>query len=171
MVEVWLDSIDTGTKVSECQIDSTGGWNNYQVFTSEMETVSGRHDVYLKFTGVVSEELFRVQLFKFLTEGDSITSVKDHTFRQVPGEFDLMQNYPNPFNPSTKINFTLPKASKVELFLYNQLGKKVWTIAEGEYAAGTHQVQFFANNLASGIYYYRINAGSYSQIKKMVLIK
>ena len=171
LVEVWLDSIDTGTKVSECQIDSTGGWNNYQVFTSEMETVSGRHDVYLKFTGVVSEELFRVQLFKFLTEGDSITSVKDHTFRQVPGEFGLMQNYPNPFNPSTKINFTLPKASKVELFLYNQLGKKVWTIAEGEYAAGTHQVQFFANNLASGIYYYRINAGSYSQIKKMVLIK
>jgi len=82
-----------------------------------------------------------------------------------------MQNYPNPFNPSTQINFYLPRKSFVELILYNQLGEKVKSLAQGEYSAGAHQVHFFADNLASGIYYYRIKAGSYSQIKKMALIK
>ena len=171
VIEVWLDSIDTGTKITECHVDSTGGWNNYKVFTSESEAVSGIHDVYLKFSGIGAEELFRMRLFKFLTEGDSMTSIEDHTLKQLPLDFGLMQNYPNPFNPSTKINFTLPKASKVELTLFNQLGERVTTIAEGEFSAGTHQLNYIADNLASGIYYYRIKAGSYSQIKKMVLIK
>jgi xylan 1,4-beta-xylosidase len=171
IIEVWLDSIDTGNKIAECNISSTEDWDNYQAFSSEMEPVSGRHDVYLKFTGVEAEELFRIRWFKFLTEGDSITSVENHSSLQMPQDFGLMQNYPNPFNSSTKINFTLPRASKVELIFYNQLGEKVTTIAKGEYSAGTHQLNFFADNLASGIYYYRIKAGSYSQMKKMVYLK
>ena len=85
--------------------------------------------------------------------------------------FRLNQNYPNPFNPSTKISFTLPRASRVEVIVYNQLGEKVATVAEGEFSAGTHQLSFFADNLASGVYYYRIKAGSYSQTKKMIFLK
>ena len=171
VVEVWLDSIDTGIKITECNVSSTDDWDNYRVFTSAMEPVSGRHDVYLKFTGIETEELFRIRWFKFLTEGDSITSIEDHTSQHNLPDFGLMQNYPNPFNPFTRINFTLPKTSKVELILYNQLGEKITTIAEGEYSAGTHQLSFFADDLASGIYYYKIKAGSYSQIKKMILVK
>ncbi|MEJ2054422.1 MAG: carbohydrate-binding protein, partial [Calditrichaceae bacterium] len=171
IVEVWLDSIDTGVKVSECNIDSTGGWDNYQVFTSKMDPVSGRHDVYLKFTGEETQELFRIRLFKFLTEGDSITSLKDHAYLHTPQDYELSQNYPNPFNPLTKINFFLPKAGNVELTLYNQLGEKVSIIARGEYSAGSHEIEFVAENLASGIYYYKLKAGSFSRIKKMVLIK
>ncbi|MBN2425111.1 MAG: family 43 glycosylhydrolase [Calditrichaceae bacterium] len=171
VVEVWLDSIDTGSKITECNIDSTDSWDNYQVFSSAMEPVSGRHDVYLKFTGIETGELFRIQWFRFLTEDDSITAIGNHVPQRIPQEFGLMQNYPNPFNPATKIHFTLPKTCRVELTLYNQLGEKVATLTEGEYSAGIHQFHFFANNLASGIYYYRIKAGSYSQIRKMILIK
>jgi hypothetical protein len=171
IVEVWLDSIDTGVKVSECNIDSTGAWDNYQVFTSKMEPVSGRHDVYLKFTGEEAQELFRVRLFKFLTEGDSITSLKDQAYLLTPQDYELAQNYPNPFNPLTKINFFLPNAGNVELTLYNQLGEKVSIIARGEYSAGSHGIEFVAENLASGIYYYKLKAGSFSRIKKMILMK
>jgi xylan 1,4-beta-xylosidase len=171
IVEVWLDSIDTGVKVSECNIDSTGAWDNYQVFTSKMEPVSGRHDVYLKFTGEEAQELFRVRLFKFLTEGDSITSLKDQAYLLTPQDYELAQNYPNPFNPLTKINFFLPNAGNVELTLYNQLGEKVSIIARGEYSAGSHEIEFVAENLASGIYYYKLKAGSFSRIKKMILMK
>ncbi|MEJ2545098.1 MAG: family 43 glycosylhydrolase [Calditrichaceae bacterium] len=171
MIEVWLDSIDTGTKVSECQIDSTGGWNNYRVFSSEMESVSGTHDVYLKFVGSDGGDLFRIQFFRFLTEGDSITSINKNVARSKPQDFGLKQNYPNPFNPTTRIDFSLPKAGKVELILYNQIGQKIRTIAEGEYSAGVHQIDFFADNLASGIYYYELTSGSFQQIKKMVILK
>jgi flagellar hook assembly protein FlgD len=71
----------------------------------------------------------------------------------------------------TKINFFLPNAGNVELTLYNQLGEKVSIIARGEYSAGSHEIEFVAENLASGIYYYKLKAGSFSRIKKMILMK
>ena len=99
-----------------------------------------------------------------------ITKIKDDR-NQIPAQFELEQNYPNPFNPSTKINFTLPKASKVKITIYNQLGQQVTTLVDGEYSGGPHELNFNASNLASGIYYYRIEAGSFNQTKKMMLMK
>ena len=90
---------------------------------------------------------------------------------QRPTSFEVYQNYPNPFNPSTVIEFALPKQSTVELRVYNVLGQEVATLAHGTYAAGTHTVNFKADNLAGGLYFYRLQAGSYVDVKKMLLIK
>jgi len=89
----------------------------------------------------------------------------------VPDVFQLNQNYPNPFNPSTLIEFTLPNSSNVDLKVFNVLGQEVATLAHGVLAAGQHSVTFNAKNLSSGIYFYRLNAGSRVDIKKMVLMK
>ncbi len=173
VVEVWLDSIDTGDKITECNIGSTGNWDNFQTFTSEMEPVSGRHDVYLNFTGTDTKELFRILCLKFLTEGDSltITSVNDISHGQIPQKYSLEQNYPNPFNPSTQIRFNIPQKSFVSLKVYNLLGEEIDELAGKEYFAGVHTVTFNASRRASGIYFYTLSAKDFIQTKKMFMIK
>ena len=89
----------------------------------------------------------------------------------VPAKFDLSQNYPNPFNPVTKINFDLPKSSQVTLKIYDVLGKEVKTLVNEFKDAGYHAVTFEASGLPSGVYFYRISAGEFSAVKKLVLMK
>lgn len=90
----------------------------------------------------------------------------------IPGVYALYQNYPNPFNPVTKINYDLPKRSTVSLKIYNVLGELVTVLVNNEIKnAGNYSVEFDGTNLASGIYYYELNAGNYTETKKMVLIK
>jgi len=89
----------------------------------------------------------------------------------VPDQFELAQNYPNPFNPTTTIEFSLPKAGNVTLEVYNTLGQKVTTLVDGAMSAGPQQVQFDGNNLASGIYFYRLETDGFNDVKKMVLLK
>jgi hypothetical protein len=90
---------------------------------------------------------------------------------EIPVTYSVSQNYPNPFNPSTKITFTLPKPEHVALDIYNTLGQKVATLLDSKINAGSHDVQFDASNLPSGIYFYRIQAGEFSQVRKMVLLR
>ncbi|MGD8921746.1 MAG: multicopper oxidase domain-containing protein [Candidatus Zixiibacteriota bacterium] len=90
---------------------------------------------------------------------------------ELPVSFDLNQNYPNPFNPTTEIRFSLPEQSHVKLVIYNTLGQEVVTLIDGEAPAGQHTVQLDAGNLASGVYFYRLTAGQYTDSKKMVLLK
>ncbi len=90
----------------------------------------------------------------------------------VPKEFALHQNYPNPFNPSTEIAFDLPTASTVTLKIYNILGQEVFTLLNNEsVGAGSHAYRFDASNLSSGIYFYKIQAGSFDAVRKMMLVK
>ena len=89
----------------------------------------------------------------------------------IPNVFSLDQNYPNPFNPVTVIRFQLPEDSQVSLIVYDLLGREVSALVQDQKLAGYHQVNFDASNLASGIYIYRIQAGSFVQTKKMMLIK
>jgi hypothetical protein len=86
-------------------------------------------------------------------------------------EFKLAQNYPNPFNPSTTISFNLPQASEVTLKVYNMLGQEVVTLLNSRMSSGIQTIKFDASNLASGMYIYRLQAGSNIQTKKMMLIK
>lgn len=88
-----------------------------------------------------------------------------------PNSFELSQNYPNPFNPSTTIRFAIPEKANVSLTIYNQLGEKVAVLLSGEMEAGYHKVEFNGSNLTSGVYFYEIKAGSFSAVKKLMLMK
>ncbi|MDF1611783.1 putative Ig domain-containing protein [Stygiobacter electus] len=90
---------------------------------------------------------------------------------EIPASFELYQNYPNPFNPTTSIKFGLPKESHVRLSVYTILGQEVATLVNNVMSAGYHTVNFDASNLPSGMYIYKIDAGDFSQIKKMLLMK
>ena len=107
----------------------------------------------------------------------SITSVKIHhqiilsVNKEELNNFALNQNYPNPFNPSTIISFQIPAISNVKLKIYDVLGREVTTLVNKEMKAGSYKVDFNSSGLASGIYFYKITAGNFSEIKKMVLLK
>jgi hypothetical protein len=89
----------------------------------------------------------------------------------LPVVFALDQNYPNPFNPSTSISFAIPIRSNVKLSVYNVIGQEVSTLVNENLDAGNHIAQFNASSLASGVYFYKLNAGNFTSIKKMMLLK
>lgn len=96
---------------------------------------------------------------------------KSNNNNQTPNTYKLEQNYPNPFNPVTKINFAIPNPGNVKLLVYDVLGREVSVIVNEYKQAGNHSVVFDAENLASGIYFYSIEAGDFKDTKKMTLIK
>jgi hypothetical protein len=106
----------------------------------------------------------------FNGEPSSLAEVQQPT-ASIPANYRLDQNFPNPFNPTTVITYRIPVKSQVSLKVYDILGRLAATLIEGEQAAGEHQVTFDARLLSSGMYFYRLSAGSFSQIKKMVLLK
>jgi hypothetical protein len=89
----------------------------------------------------------------------------------LPTTFSLSQNYPNPFNPETTIQFALPEASQVKISVYNVMGQEVAQLLERYIDAGYHSVGWNATDIPSGIYFYKINAGNFTDVKKCVLIK
>ena len=89
----------------------------------------------------------------------------------VPASFELKQNYPNPFNPSTTIEYSIPKVANVTLKIFDVLGKEVATLVNESKSAGTYIINWNASNYSSGLYFYRINAGSFTETKKMFLVK
>ncbi len=103
------------------------------------------------------------------TTGDQILSVDEP--RRIPAVCLLSQNYPNPFNPSTTIEFSLPSRRDVHLVLLNTLGQAVKTIAGGSFDPGVHAVTLDASSLASGVYFYRLQAGDYTSAKKLVILR
>ncbi|MBL7074737.1 T9SS type A sorting domain-containing protein [candidate division KSB1 bacterium] len=92
-------------------------------------------------------------------------------FSNIPSEYSLSQNYPNPFNPITTFKYALPKSSEVTLRIHNLLGQEVATLVDQTQEAGYHQVQWDATSIASGIYFYRLQAGEFSQTRKLILLK
>src|SRR4030095_8592563 len=90
---------------------------------------------------------------------------------QTAVDFSLSQNYPNPFNPVTTIHFSVPKKSNVSFKIYDAIGREVKALINQVYDKGSYQIQWNAENCASGVYYYRINAGEFYDMKKMTLIK
>ena len=104
-------------------------------------------------------------------EGMTISLANFSAEPELPKEFSLAQNYPNPFNPATVIDYALPKAADVNLTVYNVLGQKVTTLVDTYQEAGQQQANFDASANASGIYFYRLVAGDFTETKKMMLLK
>lgn len=100
----------------------------------------------------------------------SLTGIIDIT-SGIPQSYSLIQNYPNPFNPSTKIEFSLPQSENVTLKIFNLLGQEVATLVNENMGAGTYRVDFDASKLSSGLYIYKIEAGSFTSSKKMMFLK
>ncbi|MFZ2325076.1 MAG: T9SS type A sorting domain-containing protein [Ignavibacteriaceae bacterium] len=98
-----------------------------------------------------------------------ITSVED--VKSLPTDFALEQNYPNPFNPTTTIRFSLPADNFVSLKIYNLLGQEIATLVNENKIAGNYNINFNASNLSSGVYLYKLDAGKFSAVKKLTLLK
>jgi hypothetical protein len=96
------------------------------------------------------------------------TSIEDE---MVPSEYCLHQNYPNPFNPLTKISYEIAEAGQVNLSVYDITGNRVATLVHGYQNVGSYNVEFMADKLSTGIYFYRLRAGNWIDTKKMLLIK
>jgi len=109
----------------------------------------------------VSDQVFTIQV-PVSVENQSST---------FPTKYKLNQNYPNPFNPSTTIKFAVPYESNVNLSIYNVLGELISTLVNEQKKPGYYEYEFNASTLASGVYLYRIKAGSFVETKKMALMK
>lgn len=107
---------------------------------------------------------------KYSNGGSEVYSNQIET-EVLPTEYVLSQNYPNPFNPSTKIRFAVPVVSKVTLQVYNQLGEIVAQPVDNVYEAGNYEIEMNMSGLASGVYFYKLSAGGFTDIKKMMLTK
>lgn len=119
----------------------------------------------------VHNPAFTVALLKEAIKNvGGITSI-DFPESSLPNVYKLSQNYPNPFNPVTMIEFSIKEAGNVKLVIYDVLGKEVQTLVNEEMAAGSYKAQFDGAALASGIYFYRIEAGTFTDLKKMMLLK
>ena len=114
----------------------------------------GQHDLMFKLTGTI----------------DTSVSIQ-HIGSEIPDGYLLKQNYPNPFNPSTSIEFSIPQKAFISLKVYNILGEEVENLVNDELSPGNYRFNFDASNLTSGVYFYRINAGSFTEVRKMLLIK
>lgn len=99
------------------------------------------------------------------------TSVKTADLSAKPEAFLLRQNYPNPFNPTTTIQYDLPQQTKVQLAIFNTAGRRVKTLVNGARTAGYHSLTVDMQGLSSGIYFYRLQAGRFSQTQRMLFLK
>ena len=130
-----------------------------------------QNDLFDSITGIIH---FSVNRYKFVPRGNPDFEVPVGVIVRrdvLPKEFDLAQNYPNPFNPTTTVVYDIPKSSLVSLKIYNILGQEVATLVNEEQTAGRYVVPFNASALASGVYFYRLTAANYINVKKMLLLK
>jgi hypothetical protein len=141
------------------------GGNSFDVFVDDSAVQVGTTNT---LTGNIDRTWYDGVSFTELGNG-SVVSVSEE--RNVPREFVLSQNYPNPFNPMTTIDFSLPEDGFVVLKVYNLLGQEVATLAREEISAGSHRINWNAQDLPSGVYFYNITVGKYSKTNKMVLLK
>jgi hypothetical protein len=144
---------------------TTEEWVSVDILLSDFEPTVDLTKVFqLMFTGNGTIYLDNIYFSTMVSDVKEITDV-------LPSDYNLEQNYPNPFNPTTNIRFNLPEANQVTLKVYNTLGQEAATLVNEFMNAGTYEVNFDAQNLPTGTYFYSITAGDYKSVKKMLLIK
>ena len=155
-------------------ISSTGplNVNGATIQVSPITTTDSVKIIVKSFTGLINNEslagLAEIETNSRVSSYDLISNIKTTA---VISEYRLYQNYPNPFNPTTTINFSLPKEQNVTLQVFDITGKTVATLISGKVQGGNNSIQFNANNLPSGIYFYKLTAENFSESKRMILLK
>lgn len=162
------------------------GYGEWSVIESDNDTLtigSGEYD-YVPEDGDTFEEIRGIHFFSYETfkliprdDDDIITTAVDENFTDtVPGEFRMTQNYPNPFNPTTTIQFQLPEPTAVAIRIYDLSGKLINTLVDGTRDAGYHGVTWNGvdergNTVNSGVYIYKMETDSYTDVKRCILLK
>ncbi|MGD1044439.1 MAG: T9SS type A sorting domain-containing protein [Bacteroidota bacterium] len=150
-------------------MQSFGALNNRDSTTSDtVKTLTGFYEGQNFYWRVQAKNLAGFGPWSDASNFTVTSVVKEE---EIPTEYSISQNYPNPFNPTTKLKFALPQRSLTKLIIYDLLGREVQTLINKELEAGYHEINFDANKIPSGIYFYRIQSGDFIQTKKMILIK
>lgn len=159
--DMWLDALHSYWEYSpDPTPDAPVMWTGYYYgYTYNYETEEYTEDSLAIFIDIQTGEVLHR------------TSTSSEAESELPAQIRLLQNYPNPFNPSTNIPFELNKTSHVQITIYNMLGQKVATLANNAFQAGNHIVNWNASSVASGVYFYRLEAGDVVQTRKLMLLK
>jgi hypothetical protein len=137
----------------------------------ELKLLNGRIYNVWELDPLDTNFIYVTDVWANVLDWDNPVNIIKNIIPQNPSVYKLSQNYPNPFNPTTTINYELPITNYVHLSVYNLVGQKVATLVSERKQAGHHQVEWDASGFASGVYYYRIQAGEFVDFKKMILIK
>jgi hypothetical protein len=166
----WTTATETNNKGFDIERKAEGkSWS--KIASVQGKGTTAQSSAYSYTDKSVTSGKFSYRLKQVDFDGTYSYSQEVEVNLSTPVSFELNQNYPNPFNPSTTISFALPQASNVTLKVYNMLGQEVRTILNDFREAGKHTVVFNADNLNSGLYLYKIEAGNFTQVRKMTLLK
>ncbi len=168
-------------RINDCSSDPDTIYNENGIIGRQWPSSTGLTDIIL-YTNPTGEHEWPRPSNWGITATDSIwdfftlhtrsgTTLIGKDDKVIPGGFNLYQNYPNPFNPSTNIKFTLAEASRVVIKVYNIVGQEIETLVDGTMPAGLHETVWQPNGLASGVYFYKMKAGEYTKIRKLILLR
>jgi hypothetical protein len=150
--------------------DNLEMWNNIGFVAGHGNCNSIKNYLFLDKTVTSGKYFYRLKQLDI--DGKyTYSRVIEIDIKNIPTKYELAQNYPNPFNPSTTIKFTIPQKEFVTLKIYDILGKEVTALINEEMNAGNHTKIWEAKNLSSGVYFYKLNAGKFTETKKMILVR
>jgi len=174
-IQIWFSVTDSLPSTQQLYLSSIywpvgSTYGQFQRYAYDLSILAGA-DIWIGFR--YNTDVANAGFFVFLDDisvGNSTVSVGRDGY-DLPQAYRLEQNYPNPFNPSTNIRYSIPEGSFVTLQVYDMLGRKVATLVNEQQAAGRYVADFNASSLANGTYMYRLQAGEFSSVKKMVVLK
>ena len=132
--------------------------------------VTNIDSIVVKWPSGLNQKQTNVTVNQYILMDECLVGIQTNT-NEIPTKYYLSQNYPNPFNPTTRIKYQLPKNTFVNLEVYDYLGKKVSTLINAEQTAGYYEADFNGENCSSGVYFYKIQAGDFTETHKMILMK
>jgi hypothetical protein len=161
---------DGGTLLGTGSVDIENAASSYTQFSFD-SWLSDTPDSLMLQVELIGEDVSNIGSYALIDQLSLSGASAVEQLSGLPKEFNLSQNYPNPFNPSTKIEYSIPQESVVELKVYDVLGNKVADLVNKVQSAGNYRADFSGENLASGLYIARIKAGNFTQSIKMSLMK
>ena len=153
--------------------NSQAGWSSFNMGFAESKTSNTMVKSVAGQSFVGSSQQANTQVISGFLADTLFRSifVAVKSIDELPNRYSLAQNYPNPFNPSTTIHFELPKESHVTMKVYNMLGQEVLVVLDEEKVAGRYDVRIDGSNLSSGVYFYSLHVGAFTETKKLLLLK